>query len=115
LTVVSAVRPVASIVLFIVAALLLTSFGGAGIVASPVTLPLMYLVVRSTPTRGWRRAGVIIGGLTAFEAGWGLGYVLGYDGSAALIVALVVTVLAVFAFATAGSRRNARLPVHARP
>ena len=62
------------VLLFIVAAVLLTSIGGAGIVAAPVTLPLMFLVVRRHPTVGFRIAGGVIGALTAAEFGWGLVY-----------------------------------------
>ncbi len=38
------------IVVFVVAGALLTSFGGAGIAAAPVTLPLLSLVVSHHPT-----------------------------------------------------------------
>ena len=62
------------IVVFVVAGALLTSFGGAGIVAAPVTLPLLYLVVSHHPSRGFRIAGAVIGGLTAVELSWGLVY-----------------------------------------
>jgi hypothetical protein len=64
----------AGIALFLLTALLLTSVGGLGIVAAPVTLPLMYLVVRSNPTPPFRVAGGLIGGLTAAELAWGLVY-----------------------------------------
>lgn len=64
-------------VLFTVAAALLTSFGGLGIAAAPVTLPVLFLTVRSHPTRPFRIAGAVIGGLTAAELAWGLVYVLG--------------------------------------
>ncbi len=61
-------------VLFVVAAVLLTSIGGAGIVAAPVTLPLMFLVVWRHPTLAFRIAGAVIGGLTAAAFAWGLVY-----------------------------------------
>ena len=64
----------AGIAVFVVVGALLTSFGGAGIVAAPVTLPLLYLVVRHHPSRGFRIAGAVIGGLTAVELSWGLLY-----------------------------------------
>lgn len=62
------------VLLFVVAAVLLTSVGGAGIVAAPVTLPLMFLVVSRRPTLPFRIGGAVIGGLTAAQFGWGLLY-----------------------------------------
>lgn len=72
-----AARRVAGVMLFVVVALLLTSVGGLGIVAAPVTLPLLFLVVKSHPTRSFRTAGAVIGGLTAAELTWGLLYLVG--------------------------------------
>ena len=78
---------VVAVLVFLTAAVLLTSIGGAGIAASPVTLPLMYLLVRARPTRPFRVAGVVIG--TALEAGWGVGYVvLGMQDPGALLLGL---------------------------
>jgi hypothetical protein len=95
---------VAGVVLFIIAAALLTSVGGLGIVASPITLPLMYAVVWLHPTRAFRIAGVVIGGLTGFVGGWGLGVLLfGYDNPATLVTSLVVASITVVVFARAGS------------
>jgi hypothetical protein len=54
---------------FVVATVLLVSMGGA-IVAAPLTLPALALVIRRHPTRGFRIAGAIIGGLTAAEVAW---------------------------------------------
>lgn len=70
------VVPVLGVVLFAVTTLLLTSVGGLGIVAAPLTLPLLFLVVRAHPTRAFRITAAIIGGLTAAELGWGIVYVL---------------------------------------
>lgn len=64
------------VVLFVVAGALLTSIGGLGMVAAPVTLPLLSLVVRGHPTRAFRIAGAVLGGLTAAELAWGLLYLL---------------------------------------
>ena len=75
------------VVLFAVATLLLTSVGGLGIVAAPVTLPLLFLVVRGHPTRGFRVAAAVIGALTAAELAWGVLYVL--VGEAPVVVWLV--------------------------
>lgn len=63
------------VLLFTVAAVLLTSVGGLGNVAAPVTLPLMVLVVLRHPSQGFRMAGALIGGLTAASLTWGLVYI----------------------------------------
>ena len=75
------------IVVFVVAGALLTSFGGAGIVAAPVTLPLLYLVVDHHPSRAFRIAGAVIGGLTVVELTWGLVYAMA--GETAIVVWLL--------------------------
>jgi hypothetical protein len=100
------------VVVFVVSAALLTSIGGLGIVASPVTLPLIYVIVRSHPTRAFRIAGVIVGGATALEGGWGIGYLMfGYDAPATLGTGAVIGALAVWLFATAGrDQRHAMAP-----
>ncbi len=64
------------VVVFVIAAALSTSLAGAGVAASPVTLPLMYLLVRLRPTRAFRIAGAVIGGVTALEVGATLGGVV---------------------------------------
>jgi len=61
---------------FVVAAFLLVSMGGA-IVAAPITVPLMFLVSRRHPTAAFRTAGVVLGGLTVAEAVWALTYFSG--------------------------------------
>jgi hypothetical protein len=95
---------VAGVVVFVSAALLLTSVGGIGIVVSPITLPLMYALVRMHPTRPFRVAGVVIGGLTALEGGWGLGFVLfGRDTPATLATVVGVAAVAVVLFARVGT------------
>lgn len=58
---------------FAIAGFLLLSFGGA-IAAAPVTLPLMYAASRKHPTRAFRTASAVIGGLTAAEVGWAVTY-----------------------------------------
>jgi Na+/proline symporter len=63
------------VVLFVVSGLLLTSIGGLGIIAAPITLPLMALVVWRRPTRAFRIAGALIGSLTAAELAWALVYI----------------------------------------
>lgn len=64
------------VLLFVAAAMLLTSIGGLGIVAAPLTLPLMLLAVLRHPSRAFRAAGALIGGLTAAELTWGLVYIV---------------------------------------
>lgn len=66
----------AGVTVFVVAGILLTSVGGLGIVAAPVTLPLLFLVVRRHPSRPFRVTGAVVGGLTAAELAWGLLYLL---------------------------------------
>ena len=88
-------------VVFVVSAFLLTSIGGAGMVASPITLPLMYVFTGRRRSRAFLNAGLIIGTLTAFEGGWGLGYVV-FDQSSggSALVALVTAAGAALAFAS---------------
>ena len=92
---------VVGVVLFTVAALLLTSIGGLGIVAAPLTLPLLFLVVRAHPTRAFRTAGALIGALTAAELGWGLVYlVAGEVPVVSWLVPILCGVVTAFVFAT---------------
>ena len=81
------------VALFVVAGLLLTSIGGAGIVAAPVTLPLLFLVARRRPTRPFRVTAAVLGGLTAAELSWGLLYLSG--GEVAVAIWLVPLACAV--------------------
>jgi hypothetical protein len=61
-------------VLVAVSAFLLLSMGGA-IVAAPVTLPLLYLVVRSGRlSHGLRVAAVVVAALTVAEVAWAATY-----------------------------------------
>lgn len=92
---------VLGVVLFAIAALLLTSIGGLGIVAAPVTLPLLFLVVRAHPTRAFRTAGALIGGITAAELGWALLYAVGGEVPVAIwLVPILCGVAAAVAFTT---------------
>jgi hypothetical protein len=63
----------AGIVVFSVAAFLLLSMGGA-IVASPITVPLMFLASRHHPTAAFRMVGTVVSGLTVAEVVWVLTY-----------------------------------------
>lgn len=60
-------------VVFVVAAFLLLSMGGAILVA-PVTLPLMYLGVRRHPTGVFRTIGAVLSALTVGEVIWAAVY-----------------------------------------
>jgi hypothetical protein len=62
-------------VLVAVSAFLLLSMGGA-VLAAPLTLPLMYLAVRSGRLgTGLRNAAVVVAGLTVAEIVWAAAYV----------------------------------------
>ena len=77
---------IAGVVLFVVAGALLVSMGGA-VAAAPFTLPLLFLVVRANPTRPFRWAGAVIGGLTAAELAWAILYVAA--GEVAVLIWLI--------------------------
>lgn len=100
------------VAVFAVAAALLTSLGGAGVAASPVTVPLMYLLVRLRPSRPFRVAGIVIGGLTGLEVGWTLAGVP-FDGAAPMGagVATMLVVGALFATVTPSRRDDQRSAV----
>jgi hypothetical protein len=69
----SIVKPVFAWALLFLTTLLLISFGGA-IVAAPVTIPLLLLAVRASPSKGYRVwAGVVVV-LTMAEVAWALTY-----------------------------------------
>ena len=64
---------IGGIALFSIAAFLLLSMGGA-IVAAPLTVPLMFVVVRRRPTTGFRVTGAVLTGATVAEVVWALTY-----------------------------------------
>jgi hypothetical protein len=64
---------VARLLLGLVAALLLTSIGGAGIFAAPVTLPLLWLAAATARPAG-RFALNAVAALTAAEVAWAVSY-----------------------------------------
>ena len=64
---------IGGIALFCLAAFLLVSMGGA-IVAAPLTVPLMFVVVRHRPTAAFRTIGATLTGATVAEAVWALTY-----------------------------------------
>jgi len=61
------------IALFGVSAFLLLSMGGA-IVAAPVTVPLLFVVVRHHPTTAFRVTGALLAAATSAEVVWALTY-----------------------------------------
>jgi cobalamin biosynthesis protein CobD/CbiB len=65
-----------SVALFLLGAFLLLSMGGA-VVAAPLSLPLMYWAARRHPSRSFRWAAGIIGGLTTVELAWAVVYFVG--------------------------------------
>lgn len=56
--------------LFVVSGFLLLSIGGAAIMAAPLTVPLLWLVVRAHRTNPFRAVGATIAGLTVMQVGW---------------------------------------------
>jgi hypothetical protein len=62
------------IIVFLGATALLSSVGGLGVAASPVTLALLFFVVGTHPSLPFIGAGALIGALTGLEGGWGVGY-----------------------------------------
>jgi len=63
------------VAVFAVAGFLLVSMGGA-IVAAPVTVPLMFVVSRRHPTRAFRIAATVLGGVTVAEVVWAVTYLV---------------------------------------
>lgn len=86
-------------VLVAVSAFLLLSMGGA-VVASPLTLPLLYLAGRAGGTgAGLRRAAVVVAALTAAEVAWAATYLAVSEAQPwiwAVPAAACVTTLAAF-------------------
>jgi hypothetical protein len=93
---------IVGLAVFVVATVLLVSMGGA-IVAAPLTLPVLAVVVRHHPTRGFRIAGAIIGGLTAAEVAWAAVYLVA--GEAPVLVWLLPALIGIAAGAVLGRRR----------
>lgn len=92
------------VLVLVAAGVLLTSIGGLGIVAAPVTLPLLFLVVRRRPTQAFRIAAAVIGGLTAAELAWGVVYaVVGEVSVAIWLLPIVSGMAAAFGFLQLGT------------
>lgn len=68
-----------TVAFFLISAVLLISMGGEGIVAAPVTIPLLYIRVRMRPTKPFKIVGGLLIGLTTAELCWGIVYKLAGD------------------------------------
>lgn len=98
--------------LFLLTGFLLLTMGGA-VVAAPVTLPLLYVVVRRHPTRPFRWVGGVLGGLTAVELAWAVVYFLqGEERPSIWLVPVAAGVAFLGACLVAGrqARRSSRSP-----
>ena len=100
------------VALFVACGFLLMTMGGA-VFAAPVTLPLLYVVVRLHPTAPFRWVGGVLAGLTTVEVVWALVYLA--DGEAKPSIWLVpllagLAVLALFATTRRQARRSSRSP-----
>lgn len=99
---------VVGVVTFVGAALLLLTFG-AGIVAAPLTLPVMFLASRRHPTRAFRLSAMIVGGLTAAEVGWAITYLsLGESRPWIWLIPLCSGLVAAWVYAAPNSRSRDR-------
>lgn len=101
-----------SVGLFLLAAFLLLTWGGA-VAAAPVTLPLLYLAVRRHPTAPFRWAGGVLAGLTTVELAWAVVYVVDEETKPSvwlLPLAAGIVVLGLFVSARRQARRSNRSP-----
>jgi hypothetical protein len=105
----------ATLVLLVVAALLLTSLGGAAILAAPVTLPLLYAGVRAHPTRPFRVAGALVASLTVAEVAWAGFYVLVGEHSPWIAVVPLAAAAVTFAVFFVTPRAAREATARARP
>lgn len=98
------------LLVFGVVAFLLLSMGGA-ILAAPVTLPLMFTASRRHPTRRFRLAGAILGGLTMAEVAWAITYLALEEAKPWIwLVPLAAATATIVAFAAESSPRRRVLP-----
>jgi 4-hydroxybenzoate polyprenyltransferase len=99
-----------SIVLFLLCAFLLATWGGA-VAAGPVTLPLLYLAVRRHPTAAFRWVGGVLAGLTTVEVAWVVVYVVDEETKPSIWLVPLATgivVLGLFVSSRRQARRQAR-------
>lgn len=85
---------------------LLTSIGGAGIYAAPVTLPVLWLAARDASALG-RALLNVVAVLTAGELGWAVAYQVWGERTVAIWLVPVVAAVAVF-FAYPLTQRSGR-------
>ena len=97
---------VARVVLLVVAGFLLLSMGGA-IFAAPVTIPMLWVATRSTPSRAFRVAAAVVGGLTTSEVAWAALYVAAGEPKPAIwLVPAVAAIATAIAFARGKPHRR---------
>ncbi len=102
-------RRVLGVLVLVAAGVLLTSVGGLGIVAAPVTLPLLAVVVRNHPTRAFRAASAVIGGLTVAELTWGIVYFVAREVPVAIwMLPIAAGMATAFGFLRFGTGRRSR-------
>ena len=100
----SIVKPAFAWALLSLATLLLISFGGA-IVAAPVTIPLLLLVARASPSKGYRVWAGIVVVFTIAEVAWALTYlVVGEAKPAIWLVPTLATVGVILGYARLSRR-----------
>ena len=95
---------------FCVSAFLLLSMGGA-IVAAPVTVPLMFLIARTRPTRAFRTTAAALTGATVAEVVWVLTYVTTDESKPWIwLLPLVAAVAAVTALLQSSRPKSSAVP-----
>jgi hypothetical protein len=104
---------VIGIAVFVVAAVLLVSMGGA-IVAAPITVPLMFIAARRHPTRSFRVAGAVISSLTIAEVAWAITYLAVEDRTPWIwLLPLIAAIATLAAFAAESESKRRALPAAA--
>jgi hypothetical protein len=88
--------PPIRLVIGLVSLALLTSIGGAGIAAAPVTLPLLWWAGWTSRNAAARALLNVVAVLTAAEGAWAVAYLAFGDGSAATLWLPVVAAVVVF-------------------
>ncbi|MEY2469192.1 MAG: hypothetical protein QOF21_1890 [Actinomycetota bacterium] len=93
-------------IVLVVAGVLLLSMGGA-IDAAPITIPLLWIATRSSPSRAYRVATAIVGGLTAAEVAWAALYTMAGESTPAIWLGPALAALATaVAFTKVEPRRH---------
>ena len=100
----TAVAALGKAVLVAATVVCLLSMGGAMLFAFPVLVPLHWLAARDkgpNATAAW----ALLAGMSIFEAGWMLTYVLTHEGGPSLAVGAVLGIWTVFLFVKRGADR----------